>query len=125
MLRHFSLVLLALAIVLTASAAPLVTAEEKPAVEITKPPTVIHQVAPEMPESALADRTEGRVVLRVTVAKTGEPRDVLVEQGVEGRPEFENAALGAMSQWKFTPAEADGEVVEMQILVPFLFRHDH
>jgi TonB family protein len=124
-LRHFSLVLLALAIVLAASAAPLVTAEEKPDVEVTKPPTVIHQVAPEMPESALADRTEGRVALRVTVAKTGEPRDVLVEQGVEGRPEFENAALGAMSQWKFTPAEADGEVVEMQILVPFLFRHDH
>lgn len=125
MSRPFGWLASAFVLVLAASVAPLVTAHETSDPEITKPPSVVHQVVPEMPPSARADRIGGQVILRVTVTTAGEPRDITVEQGIEGHPEFEEAAAEALAQWTFTPAESNGELVEMQILVPFLFKHDH
>lgn len=70
--------------------------------------TVLRQVDPVYPEFARRARIQGPVVLMMTVDDRGQPIEVHV---LEGHPAFHEAALSAARQWRFEPAQMDGQPV--------------
>ena len=69
--------------------------------------TLLEQVAPVYPEAAERRGQEGWVDLEFTVDTTGSVRDVVVS-GTEPPARFEDAAIAAVSQYRFAPFEEDG-----------------
>jgi protein TonB len=64
------------------------------------------------------------VLLKVLVKADGSVIGVSVEEGIPGYPELDEAAVESVMKWKFKPATADGEPVDMTIMVPVEFRLD-
>ncbi|HET6372544.1 MAG TPA: energy transducer TonB [Candidatus Polarisedimenticolia bacterium] len=79
-----------------------------------KPPERIVFVRPDYPEEQKQEENEGKVVLEIVVNKTGDVED---ERVLESNPEFENAAIIAVRQWKYKPALKDGEPVKVYLTV--------
>jgi TonB family protein len=79
---------------------------------------VIHRVEPEYPESALAQKLQGEVVLKIRIEPNGTVEDV---QLVSGNPVLAQAAIAAVMQWKFKP-QAEGDPARMQTQVTLNFR---
>jgi TonB family protein len=92
-------------------------AQEEPAA-ITLPEPVLRVDAVYPPE-ALSNRQEGTVVLRVTVDVDGSVRDLEVAQS--GGEALDRAAIDALRQWRFRPAQRGSEAVSARIRVPFRF----
>ena len=88
------------------------------------PPTL---VAPEVRESvpvlypaeARAAAREAKVVVLATIDKTGAVTAVELSESA-GEP-FDHAALAAAKRWRFTPAQSNGQPIESQVQIPFLF----
>lgn len=78
---------------------------------------------PEPPYPALARRRrqEGLVLLWLTVGSDGQPRNVTVKQS-SGHPLLDEAALHAVTNWKFTPAHIREKAVESEIEIPVRFQ---
>ena len=81
-------------------------------------------VAPKYPEDARKNGVEGRVLLDVVVASDGTVAKVTVKEGVDGYVSFEKAAMKAVEQWRFHPATANGDPVQMQVVLPVKFKLD-
>jgi len=79
--------------------------------EVDVRPEVVRQVPPVYPESALAQRLQDIVVLKVLVGATGRPEDVEVLRGSQKTPAFDAAAITAVRQWAFSPARKNGRPV--------------
>jgi protein TonB len=71
------------------------------------------------PPEALSNRQEGTVVLRVTVDVDGSVRDLEVAQS--GGEALDRAAIDALRQWRFRPAQRGSEAVSARIRVPLRF----
>ncbi len=69
-------------------------------------PRRIHYVAPEFPEAALNSHISGSVTVEFTVDRSGRPYDVHVVQSTR-RGIFNDAAVAAVSQWRFEPPPAE------------------
>jgi TonB family protein len=82
-------------------------------------PVVVTHVDAVYPPSALAERQHGDVVLGVTVDTDGHVSKVEVLQS--GGDAFDEAAVIAVRQWTFRPAERAGTAVASRIRVPFHF----
>jgi TonB family protein len=91
-----------------------------PSVPCATPPRAVRNDNPIYPEKARKARTEGTVILDLIVAKDGTPHDVHALQGPSD--ELNQAAIKAVSQWKFSPATYQGESVEVEIKVEVNFR---
>lgn len=78
-----------------------------------------HSPAPESPQHP-SENTNETVVLQLTVATDGIPRDVRVTR-TAGR-DFDEPALGAFQRWRFKPSTCDGVPVPAQINVEINFR---
>lgn len=63
---------------------------------------------------------EGRVLLRVLVAKNGSADTVEVEKG-SGSDRLDAAALEAVRKWKFVPAKQNNQPISAYVLVPMKF----
>lgn len=102
-----------------ADAAPSPVPAAPPAPEVTAP-TLRTRVEPTYPEAALVARTEGTVVLAVTVAADGTVTRVEVVQSLS--VELDAAASAAVTQWGFAPALRDGRPVaaRISVAVPFV-----
>ncbi len=76
------------------------------------------KVEPTYPAIAKAARLQGKVVLQVVVAKTGNVDSVSV---VSGHPLLVQAAINAARQWKYKPFVVDGQpvAVSTEVEVPF------
>ena len=74
---------------------------------------------PEYPWTAQRRGIQGTVVLAVGIGKTGEVEKVQVVRRLD--PDLDKAAVHAVMQWKFAPAEKDGEAVPFQTLVEVSF----
>ncbi len=74
-----------------------VTAGEPP----YTPPTRIRHVPPKYPAEAQRKRIQGLVTIRCTIGVDGVPTDLVVFRSVPG---LDEAALAAVSQWRWTPA---------------------
>ncbi len=84
-------------------------------------PKVLHAVEPVHPEEALRDSLEGRVFLRFMVNVDGSVSDVRVLR-VIGSEVFRQAAIDGISQYRFKPAEHNGKIVPVWMVMPITFR---
>ena len=76
---------------------------------------------PLYPLEALRAGYEGKVVLRVKIDATGRADKIAVEKS-SGLTSFDNSAIEAVRDWKFSPAKRGGTAVAHEVLVPVRFR---
>jgi protein TonB len=87
--------------------------------QVDTPPRVAKVVKPGYPPLALQARIGGIVILRVLVSETGVPADIQVLRS--GRAGLTEAAIRAVKDWTFQPAQKDGVAVRTWISVPIPF----
>ena len=86
---------------------------------LTRPPEVERFVEAAYPPEAEARKLEGRVVLSIDISATGEvTRAEVVEPAGHG---FDEAALAAIRQFRFVPAELDGKPSAVRITYAYDF----
>ncbi len=108
---------LILSLVLSLAASGLASAQT-----LTKPPELLRQVEAEFPSEMLDAGTGGTVVMEIDIGADGAVLDARVVQSAGAA--FDAAALGAIRQFQFSPAEVDGQPAPVRILYSyeFLFR---
>ncbi len=97
-------------------------ASQAGAVEITDditPPRLREVASPEYTAEAKKLKIEGQVTLAIVIDKKGEVVDAKVVKGL-GHGLDENAVV-AVKEWRYKPAEKDGEpiAVKMEVTVDF------
>ena len=70
--------------------------------------TLVKSVKPSYPRKAEADRIEGWVELDFTVAESGDVKDIAVH-AANPTGTFDDAAIGALSQWRYQPVLHDAK----------------
>ena len=113
--RHLVVALVAAQVAIPARTAAQASAEQA----ALRPPQLVQRKDATYPPAALAERREASVTLEVTVDASGHVSDPKVVES--GGKEFDDAALAAVSEWVFTPAEESGKPVAARIRVPFAF----
>jgi iron complex outermembrane recepter protein len=98
---------------------PVRSAAQAPAESAVRPPQLVQGAQATYPPAALAERREGNVVIEVTVDSAGHVSDPKVVES--GGKDFDDAALAAVTQWVFTPAEESGRPIAARIRIPFAF----
>src|SRR5512134_1946567 len=83
----------------------------------------LHNPKPAYPVMSRRLGEQGRVVLNVRVLADGRAGTVEVKTG-SGFPRLDQAALEAVSQWRFVPAKRGEEPVDAWVLVPLNFSLD-
>lgn len=76
---------------------------------------------PRYPPSALRRGEQGTVVVRVEVDANGKPGGVALVRR-SGSRDLDRAAMEAVRNWRFQPAQRDGHAVAGSIEVPFDFK---
>ncbi|MGH7452095.1 MAG: energy transducer TonB [bacterium] len=71
-------------------------------VPFEKPPAVIKRVEPVYPELARKANMEGKVIVKVWIDKHGKVKEVVILKSTTET--FNEPAIAAAKQWKFTPA---------------------
>jgi TonB family protein len=82
--------------------------------------TVLKTVQPIYPPRAEMNRTEGWVELSFTVSETGRVKDVAI-LAVSASGIFEEAAVKALSQWRYQPFLRDGKPVAVRTQIRIRF----
>ncbi len=70
----------------------------------------VRSAAPEYPPAAMRNGDQGTVLVRVEVGADGVPTSVEVAQR-SGSRDLDRAAVNAVRQWRFQPAQRDGQAV--------------
>lgn len=83
---------------------------------------VLHKTIPAYPAIAVATRTEGTVKLGATISKTGTIEDLHV---ISGPALLQQAAIDAVSNWRYRPFLLNGEPVEVETTVNVIFTLGH
>ena len=65
------------------------------------------------------NKIEGKVILKVFINKSGSVSEAVILQGI---PELNNAAKNAAMQYKFKPAELNGEPVDVWFPLGITFK---
>ncbi|MBU8894617.1 TonB family protein [Corallococcus sp. M34] len=89
--------------------------------QVSRPPVVLTQVAPQYPRRAKDERVTGLVLVRVIIGTDGkvEPEHTRVMRSVAG---LDEAAVAAVSQWRFSPALGrEGRPVRVIVDIPMNF----
>lgn len=85
-------------------------------------PKVLKQVPPQYPDTARKRGQQGKVQVRALVKKDGIPVEVAVVAGKGVSPELDKAAVDAVSQWVFVPAQLKGKPVAVWVIIPLNFK---
>lgn len=88
-------------------------------IAVEKMPLVENQVKPVYPPEAVEKKIEGRVWIKLKVGTNGIPSSVVVVKSSNSI--FDNSAVSAAKQYKFTPAMKDGKAVAVWVVIPFKF----
>ena len=88
--------------------------------ERQSPPRPFVGPSPAYPEDLLHAGTPGDALVAVRITRTGVVVDPQLLSATT--PEFGEAALAAVRQWRFLPRVKDGEAVEAKVNMPFQFR---
>jgi TonB family protein len=83
------------------------------------PPRPVHTVAAVYPQMALASGMEGTVYVKILVDERGNPKRAIIVKGLGMG--FDEAAISAAMQCRFTPAMQRDKPVRVWISVPFKF----
>ncbi|HHN74104.1 MAG TPA: energy transducer TonB [Acidobacteria bacterium] len=75
------------------------------------------KVEPEFPELARRARIQGKVILQVVVRRDGTVGDIQVFKEPAANLGFSEAAINAVSQWRYHPARQNGKPVDVFITV--------
>ncbi len=75
------------------------------------------KVRPIYPRKARRVRANGKVILQAVVRKSGRVRVIEVLESSRPGLGFEKAAIKSVKQWRWTPAELDGEPVDVYFTV--------
>jgi TonB family protein len=86
---------------------------------LTRAPTLVHFVEADYPPEAKAAGQQAAVVLQVDLAADGHVTAVTVQ--TSAGPAFDAAAIAAVRQFVFTPAEIDGKPAAIRILYQYDF----
>jgi protein TonB len=79
-----------------------------------KPPKGVYTPMPDIPRTV-----GGKTRVLVSIVVGGKLHDLRVTSA--RKPEFDEAALESVSQWRFHPATCDGEPMETEALVEVNF----
>ncbi len=103
----------------------LASGEAPPPGTLTRPPELLEFVPAEYPADAVAARIQGSVVLAVVIGEDGEVREARVADPGP-HPGFGPAALHAVAQFRFRPAEIDGKpaAVEIEYRYDFVLKRE-
>jgi len=82
-------------------------------------PSVAKAVNPDYPAELRKAGVEGRAVLKVEISETGEVSSL--ELVSADKPEFGEAAIAAVKQWKFNPAKDGDKPVSIKVNLPVIF----
>ena len=83
-------------------------------------PTPLHKVDPKYPPTLMAEHVEGEVILYAVIRRDGSVDGIQVVRGID--PLLDGNAVRALAQWKFRPAERQGEPVNLEAIVHIPFR---
>jgi TonB family protein len=86
-----------------------------------KPPRKLRDVTPIYPADARVAGVTGMVILEATIAEDGTVQDAVVRRSV---PMLDEAALGAVRQWLFTPTLLNGVPVPVTMSAQFRFAQE-
>lgn len=75
--------------------------------------TPVFRVKPSYPRRALRMNIEGWVKLEFTITKDGSVKEIKIVAATPPKV-FEKSAIKALKQWRFQPAEVNGEAVEQR-----------
>ena len=81
--------------------------------------SLIHRVEPEYPEQARQEQIQGAVVLEARIRADGTVETLKV---VSGPALLVDAAMAAVTQWRFRPHQINGKPAEMQTTITLNFR---
>jgi TonB family protein len=83
------------------------------------PPRIVRRVEARYPGIASDPAPSGTVLLDAVIEDDGVPRVLRVVRSLSW--EFDEAAIAALEQWRFSPAEKDGEPVKVRMDVEMKF----
>ncbi len=105
-------------------AAPPAPPPPAPVEKITEPrgfAGYLRNPAPEYPTAAQDRGLEGRVILKVFVLASGQPRDIQVAKS-SGHRILDDAAIKAVTAWAFDPAKRGSTPIDGWVQVPLTFK---
>lgn len=78
---------------------------------------------PDYPDAALEEGIEGDLIARLQISSVGEviAVNIVSHQGAQD-PRLDEAAIAALSEWRFSPAIRDGQAAASVVQVPVEFR---
>lgn len=82
-------------------------------------PRLLERIAPVYPHEAFVKRIQGTVVVAIVIDERGSVAHTKV---LEGHPALIDAALAALSQWRFAPAVKNGRPVASRATAPVRFQ---
>lgn len=80
---------------------------------------LIHKTMPVYPQIAVASRTQGTVVLEAAISRNGNIVNLRV---ISGSPMLQQAALDAVSTWRYRPYMLNGQPIEVETTVNVVFK---
>ncbi len=86
------------------------------------PAKLLHKVDPVYPTTAVARRIEGKVLLHAIVSHKGTVQAVTV---LRGNDLLAQAAVHAVKQWQYSPAQVDGQPVDAEANITISFSLNH
>lgn len=87
--------------------------------DLDRVPRVLFQATPVACYQTLPNARSGQVLVEFTVDETGAVRDPRVVESIGTA--FSEAALAAVSRWRFEPGVRGGRIVSFRMAVPFVF----
>jgi TonB family protein len=82
-------------------------------------PAPLRKVDPKYPPTAVAEHIEGEVILYAVIRRDGSVDSIQLVKGID--PQLDGNAMRALAQWKFRPAEHQGEPVDLEAIVHIPF----
>ena len=83
------------------------------------PPQVVHRADPVYPANTASPKREGSVVLDAVIPENGIPHVIRVIRSLDWQ--FDEIAINALKEWRFSPAIKDGEPVKVRMNVAVEF----
>lgn len=88
--------------------------------DLDSPPMPVNKLPPIYPNALLSKGIGGRVLVSCVVDDSGRVVSTRIKES-SGRSELDNAAINAVSKWKFKPGTKAGRKVKSTCNVPFNF----